>query len=158
MENIPKEGGSLIVFNHPNMDVLLPAMLELLVKIYDLNGQQVKLAMGSEIPMTTANFNEKTALPGSILLLKRFHQMYSENIISVPTAEKRKDYLSGRTRAVRQIMRAFKEKNVVIISPEGHVEKNGTISPLEIYHEGSGKLAMFVVSQLMPLELRGPFK
>lgn len=150
LENIPKEGGSMIVFNHPNMDILLPAMLELCIQVFDLNGQQVKLAMGSEIPMTTTNFNEKTALPGSILLLKRFHQMYSDNIISVPTAEKRKDYLTGRMSAVRKMMRAFKEKNIVIISPEGHVEKEGRISPVETYHDGSGKLAILATKMGIP--------
>ena len=44
-ENIPKNQGSLIVFNHPNIDVLLPAMLSLIVKVLDENGQKLKLAM-----------------------------------------------------------------------------------------------------------------
>jgi len=103
LENIPREGGAVIVFNHPNMEILLPAMLELFVRIYDNNGQQVKLVIGSEIPMTTKNYNEKTALPVSVLLLERFHRLYSKNIISVPTSENRKDFLSGRTMAVRKI-------------------------------------------------------
>lgn len=150
LENIPKEGGSMIVFNHPNMEVLLPAMMELVIGIFDNSGQQIKLAMGSEIPMTTANFNEKTSLPGSIKLLERFHRLYSENIISVPTAEDRKDFLIGRTVAVRKMMRAFQEKNIVVISPEGHVEKDGSISPIDTYHEGSGKLAILATRLGVP--------
>jgi len=150
LENIPKDTGCLIVFNHPNMDVLLPAMLKLFVQIYDVNGQQVKLAMASEISLTTSNFNGKTTLPGSVQLLERFHRMYSENIISVPTAEDRKDFLGGRTSAVRKMMRALKEKNIVLMSPEGHIEKGGEISPTETYHEGSGKLAILASKMGIP--------
>ncbi len=150
LENIPAESGCLIVFNHPNMEILLPAMLELFVGIFENNGKQVRLAMGSEIPMTTKNFNEKTALPGSVWLLERFHGMYSNNIISVPTAEGRKDFLSGRTIAVRKMMRAFKDHNIVAISPEGHVEKNGEVSPVETYHDGSGKMAMMATKMGIP--------
>lgn len=150
LENIPAENGCMIVFNHPNMEVLLPAMLELFVSIFESNGKQVRLAMGSEIPMTTKNFNEKTSLPGSVWLLERFHGLYSNNIISVPTAEDRKDFLSGRTIAVRKMMRAFKDKDIVVISPEGHVEENGMISPIDTYHDGSGKMAMLASKMGIP--------
>lgn len=150
LENIPKEGGSVIVFNHPNMDVLLPAMLEFLVKIYDLNGQQVKIAIVSELTLMSASLNQKTALPGSTQIMERFNRMYSKNIISVPTAKHRKDYLTGRTLAMRKLMRAVLNKEIVIISPEGHVEKNGAISPVETYHEGSGKLAILATKMGIP--------
>ena len=148
-ENIPREGG-IVVFNHPNMDILLPSMLELFVKIFDSSGQQVRLAMASEITMTTTNFNEKTTLPGSVQLLERFHRLYSENIISVPTADDRKDFQTGRMIAVRKMMRSLKNKDVVFISPEGHIEKNGVISPVETYHEGAGKLALLASKMGMP--------
>ncbi|KKT40008.1 hypothetical protein A3K29_01315 [Candidatus Collierbacteria bacterium RIFOXYB2_FULL_46_14] len=142
LENMPRNVGCLIVFNHPNMDTLLPAMLKLIVGINENSGQQMKLAMGSEIPMTTENYVGKRAVPGSVSLLKRFHQMYSNNIISVPNTEDRKDFVSGRTVAVRKIMRAFKENSIVVISPEGHVEDEGVISRVDTYHDGSGKLAV----------------
>ncbi len=150
VENIPTDSGCLIVFNHPNMEVLLPAMLELFVSIFESNQKQVRLAMGSEIPLTTKNFNEKTAMPGSVWLLERFHGMYSNNIISVPTAENRKDFLTGRTVAVRKMMRSFKDNNIVAISPEGHVEINGTVSPVHTYHDGSGKMAMLASRMGIP--------
>ncbi len=150
IENIPKESGCLVVFNHPNIDVLMPAMLDLITEIFDENGQQVCLAMGSEIPMTTSKFNDKSALPGSVSLLRRFHQLYPNNIISVPTAEKRKDFLTGRAVAVRKIMKEFKKNNIVLISPEGHVEEGGVVSPPETYHEGSGKLGILAASMGIP--------
>jgi 1-acyl-sn-glycerol-3-phosphate acyltransferase len=150
LENIPKESGCLIVFNHPNMDVLLPAMLELMIDIHEQNDQQIRLAMGSEIPMITKDFNDKTAVPGSIALLRQFHQLYENNIISVPTAENRKDYLTGRAMAVRKMIRAFKQKDVVVISPEGHVEINNSISPADSYHDGSGKLAVLATRMGIP--------
>lgn len=149
-ENIPKDTGCLLVFNHPNMDVLLQAMLKLIVVINETTGQQARLAMGSEIPMTTSNFNDKSAVPGSIWLLKHFHRLYSENIISVPTAETRKDYLTGRAGAVRRIMKAIQEKDVMMISPEGHVEINNEISPVDSYHDGSGKLALLAARMGIP--------
>jgi len=142
LENVPRNVGCLIVFNHPNMDTLLPAMLKLIVGINENCGQQIKLAMGSEIPMMTENYVGKRAVPGSVSLIRRFHQMYSNNIISVPNTEDRKDFVSGRTVAVRKIMRAFKENNIVVISPEGHVEDGGAISRVDTYHDGSGKLAV----------------
>lgn len=150
IENVPRESGCLIVFNHPNMDVLLPAMMKLIVEIYENNGQQIKLVMGSEIPMTTENFVGKSAVPGSISLLRRFHQMYSNNIISVPNTEDRKDFVTGRTVAVRKIMRAFKENDIVVISPEGHVEDGGVISRANTYHDGSGKLAVLATKVGIP--------
>ncbi len=150
LENIPRNVGCLIVFNHPNMDILLPAMLKLIVGINENSGQQIKLAMGSEIPMTTENYVGKRAVPGSVSLLRRFHQMYSNNIISVPNTEDRIDFVSGRTVAVRKIMRAFKDNNIVVISPEGHVEDRGTISRVDTYHDGSGKLAVLATKVGIP--------
>lgn len=149
-ENIPKDSGCLIVFNHPNIDVLLPAMLNLIVGINRETGRQARLAMGSEIPMTTSNFNDKSAVPGSIWLLNHFHRLYSKNIISVPTAETRKDYLTGRADAVRKIMRAIQAKDVMMISPEGHVEIDNQISPVDSYHDGSGKLALLAARMGIP--------
>lgn len=150
LENIPSEGGSLIVFNHPNMEVLLPALLKLFVQIFDTSGQQIKLAMTSEITMTMANYNEKTAFPGSALLMERFHHLYSKNIISVPNTTDRKDYLSGRVTAVRQMMRALTTKELVFISPEGNIERNGVLLPVEIYQEGAGKLAILATKMGIP--------
>ncbi len=150
LDRIPKDTGCLIVFNHPNINTLIPAMLGVMVGIYDQTGKQTRLAMGSEITMTSANFNEKSALPGSVWLLKRFHRMYPKNIISVPTAQNRSDFLSGRTIAIRKMMRAFANRDIVCISPEGHVEKDGVISPISTYHEGSGKLAMLATKMGIP--------
>ena len=76
--------------------------------------------------------------------------MYSNNIISVPNTEDRIDFVSGRTVAVRKIMRAFKDNNIVVISPEGHVEDRGTISRVDTYHDGSGKLAVLATKVGIP--------
>jgi len=155
LENIPKEGGCLMVFNHPNIDVLLPAILSMIVKLDDKTGQRVCLVQGSEIPMTTNDFNAKTSLPGSVALLRRFHGLYPKNIIPVPTAEDRNDYLTGRAVAVRKIMREFKKNNIVLISPEGHIEENNTISPPETFHKGSGKLGSLATKLGIPTVAMG---
>lgn len=140
IDNIPKDSGSLIVFNHPNMDVLLPAILTLMVKVKDNGGHETTLLMGGEIPLL-GRFNETYPLPGSISLITRFHALYPKNIISVPMSTGRKDYESGRMLAVRRAVNALRNGNIVMVAPEGHVEMNNTISPTETFHSGSGGLS-----------------
>ena len=48
------------------------------------------------------------------------------------------------------MMRAFKDHNIVAISPEGHVERNGAVSPMDTYHDGSGKMAMLSTRMGIP--------
>jgi hypothetical protein len=141
IENIKR--GSLLAFNHPNMDTLLPGYLDLVVEVYDNIGRKVDLVMASEI-MLFAKFNEKVALPGSIKFMKRLHETYGGAIISSPTVTGRKDYLTGRAIAFRKILNELKAGNIVSISPEGHVEEEDKISPPETFHQGSGAIARFI--------------
>lgn len=140
-ENIPQNKGCLLVFNHPNMDVLLPAILKLMVKVNEKGGARPVLLMGAEIPLT-GKFNESYPIPGSPNFIKRFHGLYSENIISVPISTSREDYLSGRLTTARRAESELKKGNMILISPEGHVEMKNEISPKETFHLGSGRLAM----------------
>lgn len=138
IKNVPD--GGLIAFNHPNNDVLLPAMLKV-INLVDINFRKdIVLVIASEI-MLTAKLNEKTALPASMAFLKRFHGMYPQNIISAPTVPSRPDFDMGRAMAARKVIKNIRAGNLVAISPEGHVELNETISPKNTFHEGSGSLA-----------------
>jgi hypothetical protein len=139
--NIPKDSGCLVVFNHPNMDVLLPAMLTLMVKVRGEGGQIPTLLQGAEIPLF-GKFNETYPLPGSIGLIGRFHRLYPENIISVPMSTTRKDYYSGRIAAARKAVAALQKGRMVMIAPEGHVEMGNTISPIDMLHSGAGGLSI----------------
>lgn len=150
LENIPKKTGCLVVFNHPNMDVLLPAMLSLMVKVHDNGGHTPTILMGGEIPLL-AKFNDTYPLPGSIKLINRFHRLYPENIISVPISTKRKDYHSGRFLAIRKTITALKNGNMVVVSPEGHVEKDNVISPIDTLHSGSGGLSIMASNLGIPV-------
>jgi len=141
IDNIPKDLGCLVVFNHPNMDVLLPALLTLMVKVHDEGGQTPTMLMGAEIPLF-GKFNKTYPLPGSIAFIKRFHQIYSESIISVPMSTTRKDYHDGRFVAVRKAAAALCNGKMVMIAPEGHVEMGNTISPIDTLHSGSGGLSI----------------
>lgn len=141
LENIPKGHGGLIVFNHPNSDILFPAVLSLMVKVYDFGGHQPVFLMGEEIPMTQV-FNKINPVPGSITLIRRFQHLYSKNIIGVPVSQSRKDYLSGRSLALGKAMVTLEAGGVVFVSPEGHVEIENTISPVETFHAGTGRMAM----------------
>jgi len=113
----------------------------MMVRMNEENGRNVILPMASEIPMT-AKFNEKSSLPGSIWLLKKLQSLYPDTIVPVPTAQHRHDFLSGRTVAMRKIMRGLTGGGMVLISPEGHTEVDGVMSPVETYHEGSGRLIL----------------
>lgn len=141
LENIREGRGGLIVFNHPNSDILFPAILSLMVKVYDYGGHQPVFLMGEEIPMTQV-FNKINPVPGSITLIRRFQHLYSNNIIGVPVSQSRKDYLSGRSLALGKAMVTLEAGGVVFISPEGHVEIENTISPIETFHAGTGRMAL----------------
>lgn len=147
--NIPIDSGCLIAFNHPNIDVLLPAILTLMVKVHDEGGHTPTMLMGAEIPLF-GEFNQTYPLPGSIGLMNRFHRMYSKNIISVPISTRRKDYHSGRYVAVRKTMTALRNGNMVMVAPEGHVEMDNTISPIDTWHSGSGGLSIVASKVGMP--------
>ncbi len=149
LENMP-ESGAVIVFNHPNNNLIIPAILDLSVKVFDRTKQRIKLTIASEITMLSNKLNEKVALPGSPTLLNRVYGLYPDQIIPIPTAENRKDYLTGRAIAIRKILRSFKDRNLIAISPEGHIEKGGCISPTETFHEGSGKIAILATKMGIP--------
>lgn len=147
--NISADNGSLVVFNHPNTDILLPAFLKLMIEINADKRKNPVFVMGSEIPLF-GRFN-KYALPGSQILLRRFIGMYPDNIIPVPTAQGRKDYTRGRVSATRCVIKALKKGNIVMISPEGHVEIGNQISPVETFHAGSGELAIIALRHKIPI-------
>lgn len=149
IENIFADKGSFLVFNHPNVDKLLPALLKLMIDINVEKRKNPVFVMGSEIPLF-GRFN-KFSLPGSPALLRRFHSIYPDNIISVPTARGRKDYLAGRYLAARKVIKSLESGNIVVISPEGHVEIDNQISPLETFNVGSGKLAIIATGQGIPI-------
>lgn len=149
IENISASNGSLTVFNHPNIDILLPALLELMIAINTDKRKNTVFVMGSEIPLF-GRLN-KYPLPGSPTFLKRFHHMYPDNIISVPTAQVRKDYLAGRHLAARHVVESLMKGNIVIISPEGHVEIGNQISPVETFNAGSGQLAIIATKHHIPI-------
>ena len=153
LENIPN--GGLIAFNHPDNDILLPGMLKLIDGIHQNYDKDVALVIASEI-MLTQNLNEKTAIPGSVTFMKRIHGMYPNNIISAPTASHRRDFDMGRALAARKVIRNLNSGNLVAISPEGHVEVNGSISPIESFHSGTGALARLAAKldkQVVPVGL-----
>lgn len=147
IENI--KSGALIVFNHPNSDVILPGFLELMVNLHDRQKRDMRLLMATEI-MLFANLNDKKEIPGSIGFMERFHRMYGAAIISTPTVESRKDFLTGRMVALRKIIRELEAGNTIGLSPEGHVEIEGAISPIDTFHEGSGAISRMAAKRGIP--------
>lgn len=142
-------GGCILAVNHPNMDILFPAALSLFIKIRDEKQSNVRVLMASEILLTT-NFNDKTAVPGSIALMRRFHKVYEESIISTPTVGARKDFVNGRAVAARKMIEAIKSDEMVFIAPEGHTEFDDVISPINTFHEGTGQIARLASRMNIP--------
>lgn len=150
IENISEFGGCLMVFNHPNVNILFPAFLRLITEINNVYEQKNPVfVMGSEIPIF-GRFN-RYSLPGSPTFLRRFHHLYPNNIISAPTTCIRKDYAEGRFFAARRVVKSLKNGNIVVISPEGHVEIDNQISPLSTLHAGSGRLAIIAARHRIPI-------
>lgn len=147
LDNIKK--GGIITFNHPNNDVMFPGFLDLMIEIHDKLKRDIKLVMASEI-MLFADLNDKREFPGSIKFMERFHRMFGEAIISTPTVERRKDFLNGRAVALRKILREMEAGNIIAISPEGHIENNGEISPPETFHDGSGAISRLAARHHIP--------
>lgn len=141
LENIQVERGALVVINHPNSNVLVPAMLNLIVKIYDHGGKRPVFLMGEEIPMTQS-YNRIYPVPGSKILIDKFQHLYLDYIIPVPIFRSRTDYRAGRTVAFEAAVTVLKSGGVVFISPEGHVEVENVISPVETFHAGTGRMAI----------------
>lgn len=148
IQNIPE--GGLITFNHPNNKILLPSILKIIYEIKAEKNKNVYLVAASEV-MLSAKLNDKTSFPGSQAFMKRYHALYPNNIISSPTVPSRSDFLTGRAVVARKILRNLKQGNLVLISPEGHVEENDTISPCNTFHEGSGALARLSAKMNLPV-------
>ena len=148
IDNIPD--GGILAFNHPNNDILIPGLLSLIVDIKDFKNRDVSLLMASEF-ILLANLNEKVALPGSIKFIERFHGIYSKNIISVPTVSTRKDFETGRAAAARKAVERLESGQIVAISPEGHIEIDNIISPVDTFHKGSGALARLAAKMGKPV-------
>lgn len=89
--------------------------------------------------------------------MRRFHRIYPENILPVPTASVRKDYWQGRIAACRLILKSLKNGKIVVLAPEGHVERNNVIAPIKTYNHGSGALAIKAknegVFQIVPVAI-----
>ncbi len=139
LENVPD--GGILAFNHPCNEVLIPAFLEIASKISEHKNKQISFLMASEIVLS-GKYNDKVALPGSIEFITRFHSLYSDNIISTPTVESRKDFISGRAIAARNMIKRLKSGEIVAISPEGHTEIDNKISPVNTFHKGAGAVAI----------------
>lgn len=154
-ENIQNSG--LIVFNHPGNDIMVPALLSLFITVNELTHKYVSLVKASDIMLLT-NYNDKKPLPGSVAFMKRFNNLYGENIISLPTLTSRKDYVSGRAVAARKIIEYLRRGQLVALAPEGHTEINNEISPLETYHDSSGTLIRYTSRFGLPIVPIGIWK
>lgn len=150
LANIPLDSGALIAFNHPNIDILLPALLKIFIKCYERNNADCKLLLASEFPLTITN-GKSIPVPGSIALIESFINLYPGNIIPVPMSQSRKDYMSGRFLAIRKAITALKSGDIVLVSPEGYVETDNKILPMDIFHPGAGSLGLIASKINIPI-------
>lgn len=148
LENIPRSGGVLLVFNHPYLTTLLPALMNLAVGINNEIGRKdFTLVMASEFRLS-GNHDDRH-LPGSPAFFRGFGKLYPENIILVPQKKSRRDYDSGRVNAGTNIIRALLNGRIVAISPEGQIEKDGVVLDVHEYQSGAGKIAKWAIKKAM---------
>jgi len=135
LENLPTSGG-LLVFNHPEVHIIAPAIFQLAVLQKKMNSlDNLSIVMGGEMPITKDIY-----LPFSPQLIKRFSQLYPESFILTPTYRYRGDYKSGRQEVSREIINAVRRGRLVCLAPEGQVSVSGRIQPVKVFHYGAGDL------------------
>lgn len=156
LENIPQTGGVLIVFNHPYLDILLPALMNLAVGIKKEAGREdFTLVMASEFRLSGRQVERH--FPGSPALFRGLGKLYPDTIILVPQKKSRRDYDSGRSAAAKRIIKALFDNRIVAISPEGQIEKDGSMLDIKDYESGVGRIAKFVIKKgiaIIPVGIR----
>lgn len=145
VENTSLFGGSLAIINHPDIDTLIPALFFLTAEINDYCEKNVVFTMASEVSLSG-----KYSIPIVTKLVENFTRLYPENIIPVPTANRKNMYKDKRTNSRQIIIRKMEEGNIVVLAPEARVEKNNIILEKGTYRFGAGELAKIAAGLNIP--------
>jgi len=146
LENIPVRGGGLLVFNHPDVQVIAPAVFSLPAVFERAIGRRdIAVMMGAELPIWGHVY-----FPGSPWLINRIAGTYPDHFLLVPTSKLRLGYESGRTHARHEAVKRVLDSHLLAFAPEGQIEKDGVILPVEKYRHRAGNIGQAVTL------LRGP--
>ena len=138
-EHLPQSGGGLVVFNHPDIDVIPPAIASLAGALYEGGRSDLVFVMGYWL--ISFGFVGLGLDFGLEILSKRFTRLYPDNFIVVPTRASRKDYRQCRDRVKEEIVKRMSEGKLVALTPEGQIEADNIILPKKVFRHGSGYLA-----------------
>jgi hypothetical protein len=135
VENIPEEGGCLLLANHPRIDVALIAIYQLAAKLEEKTNRELAFVMAGELALW-GDFS----FPWLQVLLSRYQALYPRTIIPVTTIKSRPGYRSGRLQATERARRALQTGRALLLTPEAQTEEGNVILPKKVYRYGAGGL------------------
>jgi hypothetical protein len=126
VENLPRSGGAMVVFNHPYGDVLFLGMLEFVKVLGDETGRKdFCVMMGGSMPLHNAL--GEALYPMSNTIIDRFADLFPDNVLKVPSKKGEWDYRKRRNEAKQAAVKAVVEdKKIFALSPAGAVDGQGT--------------------------------
>jgi hypothetical protein len=135
IEHVPKEGGCLLLANHPRIDVALLAIYQFAARLEQETDRELVFVMAGELALW-GDFS----FPWLQTLLSRYQALYPQTIVPVPTIKSRPGYRSGRLQATERTRQALRTGKTVLLTPEAQTEKGNVILPTDVYRHGAGGL------------------
>lgn len=138
LENIPKDGGGLIIVNHPDISIIAPAIFTLPVAIKDtISRDDMSILVGIRIKVLGDH-----DLPGAPTVINKFFDFYPDHLLQVPGNKRNHNYSAGRKVIKNETVARLAKGQLVALSPEALISFDGSILPTNIYRLGAGELGM----------------
>jgi hypothetical protein len=125
IENLPKTDGALLVFNHPQGDIVFPGMFELIRVLGDEVGRKdFCIMMGGSMPMHNRMGDALYSLTDKIIA--RFADLFEDNVLKIPSRKSQSDYTATRQAAKDLTVEMIDVgKKVFALSPAGALDGYG---------------------------------
>lgn len=138
VENIPGEGGALLIINHPEMDITASAVFSLPVAISDQIGRDdISVLLGFKIRIGPL------AVPASDFIMDSLMELYPGHFFMVSKSknEKAKSY---RHRVKTMAASLIDAGHLFLLSPEANISRDGSVLPTSTFRHGAGELGQIV--------------
>ncbi len=135
-ENIPENGGAMLVFNHPLGDILFPGMFEVVRVSKEIAGRDIRVVVGRSSPFH--NKLEKLITPWIDDKSSRFTGMFPKNAIDLSAN-------NGDSVKTVSIKTVVEDGEILALAPTGGVDG-------ERYPQwGAGEIAINVSEANLPI-------
>lgn len=159
IEHIPDKGGCLIIFNHPLVSTLMPALMHLVIGISEQTRRSdCHIVMGHIKPLSLP-FTDNLKPLGQ-WLVDQVNNTYPDTFLIV--TERTNETDKRRTLVKAQIQDYLSRGHIVFLSPEGKTVSTGVLSSPDLFRNGSADIAYQASQMNIPLIAlgiwRGPTK